>query len=61
MLTNMNIQRNSRVKTSVVVSTQMEATAASARENTLLTDMGCVRVNSLTLIISIPTANDQIG
>ena len=57
----MNIQRNSRVKTSVVVSTQMEATAASARENTLLTDMGCVRVNSLTLIISIPTANDQIG
>ena len=52
MLTNAKIRRYSRVKTSAVVSTQMEATPVAAKKDTSQTVMDCVKVNSSTLITS---------
>ena len=50
MLTNVKTQRYSRVKTSQVVSTQMEATLVAVRKVTLKTRLVCVKVRSIFYI-----------
>ena len=52
MSTNVRTRRYSRVKTSAVVSTRMEATAVAAKKVTSQTVMDCVKVNRSTLITS---------